>query len=191
MIPVTVVDVIPQQKGDREAYAVVLLDEAARRVLPIWIGQWEAESIALGLIEASLPRPMTYDFIAKLLKAVGAELEDVRIEALKDFTFYAVAKLRSADKVREVDARPSDAIALALHMNSPIYVAQDLLEQQGIDVPAKIDKQPLGKGLDCFRHKREQKKQDNEQWLQKMLASEQEQTIQGHQELITFLFDSG
>ncbi len=190
MIPVIVADVIPQQKGDREAYAVVLLDEATRRVLPIWIGQWEAESIALGLIEASLPRPMTYDFIAKLLKAVGAELEEVRIEVLKDFTFYAVAKLRSADKVREVDARPSDAIALALHMNSPIYVAQDLLEQQGIDVPAKIDKQPLGKGVDRFRHKQEQKKQDNEQWLQKMLASEQEQTNQGHQELITFLFAS-
>ena len=97
---------------------------------------------------------------------------------------------RTPDKVREVDARPSDAIALALHMNSPIYVAQDLLEQQGIDVPAEIDKQPFGKGLDSLRQKREQKKRDNEQWLQNILASDQEQTTHRHQKLIAFLFGS-
>jgi len=189
MIKVTIADVIPQQKEDTEVHAVVLWDEAGRQILPIWVGSWEAESIALGLSDVSLPRPMTYNFMAKLLEAAGAELEEVRIEVLKDFTFYAVAKLRSADNVREVDARPSDAIALALHMNSPIYVAQELLEHYGVDIPAQ-GKNQLGKGLDSLREKREKQKRKHEEWLRTAQSRPEEAKEKAYQELSAFLLGS-
>jgi len=189
MIKVTIADVIPQQKEDTEVHAVVLWDEAGCQILPIWVGSWEAESIALGLSEVSLPRPMTYNFMAKLLEAAGAELEEVRIEVLKDFTFYAVAKLRSADNVREVDARPSDAIALALHMNSPIYVAQELLEHYGVDIPAQ-GKNQLGKGLDSLREKREKQKRKHEEWLRTAQSRPEEAKEKAYQELSAFLLGS-
>lgn len=189
MIKVTIADVIAQQKGDREVHVVVLWDEATCRVLPIWVGRAEGEAIALGLSEASIPRPMTYNFMAKLLEAAGAELEEVRIEALKDFTFYAVAKLRSAGKVREVDARPSDAIALALRMNSPIYVAQELLEQHGVDIPTQ-GKNQLGKGLDSLREKREKQKSKHQEWLRTAQSRPEQVKEKAYQELIAFLLGS-
>ena len=181
MIKVTIADVIAQQKGDREVHVVVLWDEATCRVLPIWVGRSEGE--------ASIPRPMTYNFMAKLLEAAGAELKEVRIEALKDFTFYAVAKLRSAGKVREVDARPSDAIALALHMNIPIYVAQELLEQHAVDIPTQ-GKNQLGKGLDSLREKRKKQKSKHEEWLRTAQSRPEEVKEKAYQELIAFLLGS-
>jgi RNA polymerase sigma factor (sigma-70 family) len=189
MIKVTIADVIAQQQGDREVHVVVLWDEATCRALPIWVGRAEGEAIALGLSKASIPRPMTYNFMAKLLEAAGAELEEVRIEALKDFTFYAVAKLRSAGKVREVDARPSDAIALALRMNSPIYVAQELLEQHGMHIPAQ-GKNQLGKGIESLREKREKQKRDDEQWLSAAQSRPEEVKEKAYQELLAFLLGS-
>jgi len=196
MIEVKIADVIPhiEQKDNTQNYIVVLWDEASRRVLPIWVGRWEGESIALSLSEVAPPRPMTYKFIATLLEAVGTKLESVRVEALREATFYAVVSLRCGDQVREVDARPSDAIALALHANSPIYVSQELLEQQGVAVPQSLMEQPLGKGLDNLREKREQQKRDNEEQLQKMLATQarltEDEKAKKHQELIGFVFGS-
>ena len=196
MIEVKIADVIPhiEQKDNTQNYIVVLWDEASRRVLPIWVGRWEGESIALSLSEVAPPRPMTYKFIATLLEAVGTKLESVRVEALREATFYAVVSLRCGDQVREVDARPSDAIALALHANSPIYVSQELLEQQGVAVPQSLMEQPLGKGLDNLREKREQQKRDDEEQLQKMLATQarltEDEKAKKHQELIGFVFGS-
>jgi hypothetical protein len=137
---------------------------------------------------------MTYKFIATLLEEVGTKLESVRVEALRETTFYAVVSLRCGDQVREVDARPSDAIALALHANSPIYVTQELLEQHGMAVPAEIEKQPVGKGLDSLKEKREQQQKDNEEQVQKMLATRsrltEDEKAKENQELIGFLFGS-
>ncbi|KAB8320327.1 bifunctional nuclease family protein [Tolypothrix campylonemoides VB511288] len=136
-------------------------------------------------------RPLTYKFMATVLEAVGTQLESVRIDTLKKDTYYAVVSLKSGDKLREVDARPSDAIALALHMNSPIYVAQELLEQQGIKVPADIEKHPLGKGLEHLREKREQEKRDFEERLSRLSEEKIEEQIQeAHQKLISFLFSA-
>ncbi len=195
MIEVKIADVIPHTEKDNiHNYIVVLWAEASRRFLPIWVGRWEGESIALGLTEVSPPRPMTYKFIATLLEEVGTKLESVRVEALRETTFYAVVSLRCGDQVREVDARPSDAIALALHANSPIYVTQELLEQHGMAVPAEIEKQPVGKGLDSLKEKREQQQKDNEEQVQKMLATRsrltEDEKAKENQELIGFLFGS-
>lgn len=191
MVKVTVADVLRQEHNGTQAYVVVLLDEADHRLLPIWVGKWEGESIAIGLRGHSRPRPLTYKFIANLLEAVGASLEEVRIEAIREGTFYAVAKLKSGEVVREVDARPSDAIALALYLNSPIYTAEEVLEQGKLDVPAQeVEKRQLGQGINSWMPEME------EQWIreQRQRAPQspptEEEMIEAHQKLITLMFGS-
>ena len=155
MVKVTVADVVKrEQVGEqpghpRTHYVIVLADEAGRRALPIWVGPWEGTALAIGLREFPVPRPLTFTFMAKLLEAAGAKLEKVHIHALKENTFYAVAQLRCGDEVQEVDARPSDAVALAVLTGSPIFAAEEVLERAGVDIPAKIGETPqLGKGID-------------------------------------------
>ena len=155
MVKVTIADVVKrEQAGEqpghpRTHYVIVLVDEAGRRALPIWVGPWEGTALAIGLREFPVPRPLTFTFMANLLEAAGAKLEKVHIHALKENTFYAVAHLRCGDKVQEVDARPSDAIALAVLTDSPIFVAKEVLEQAGVDISAKVGETPqLGKGID-------------------------------------------
>ena len=114
---------------------VVLQDEPGRNLLFIWIAHAEAYSIAMGLMGEATPRPLTMQFAANILKATGAQLEEVRIEALKDEIFYAVAKVRSGDSVQEIDARSSDALALAVQMGSPIYIAEEVMKKASVPVP--------------------------------------------------------
>ena len=154
MVEVSIADIVTQERTDEETgksftrYIVVLLDEQARRMLPIWIGPLEGPSIAMGLKDFQVPRPLTHTFAANLFEALGARLEEVRIESLKGDTFYAVAKLRRGRAVTEVDARPSDALALAVRTGSPIYVADELMQKVGFDIPAEVgEKRPMGKGL--------------------------------------------
>lgn len=145
MIPVTIADVALRGTPPEQQYVVLLWDAAGRRVLPIWVGPPEGQAIALGLRNLPTERPVTYPFIANLLGALDAQLEEVRIETLKNYTFYAVVKLRSGDTVREVDARPSDALALAVRTGSPVLVAPAVFDQSGIAVPA-AQGQPRGTG---------------------------------------------
>lgn len=146
MVKVTVVDVV--RRKDVGHQVVVLLDESGRRILPIWVGPFEGETIATRLLDRRAPRPLTYEFVASLLAAAEVQLEHVRVETLREQTFYAVARLRSGDRVREVDARPSDAIALALRTGSPIYAAEEVLEAAGAAIPEELGQVKLGRGLD-------------------------------------------
>jgi RNA polymerase sigma factor (sigma-70 family) len=114
---------------------VILQDEPGRHALFIWIAHAEAYSIAMGLKGEATPRPLTMQFVANILKATGVQLEEVRIEALKDEIFYAIAKVRSGDNVQEIDVRPSDALALAVYTSSPIYIAEEVMERAGVPVP--------------------------------------------------------
>ena len=100
-------------------------DDGSRR-LPIWIGTAEATALAVILEEVELPRPGIHQFAARLLGAAGAGLREVRIVELTDFTFYAQAVLSDGNTV---DARPSDVLTLALHLDAPIYVAEAVLDQ--------------------------------------------------------------
>lgn len=191
MIKVTVVDVIPQE--ETQAHIVVLWDEANRRLLPIWVGRWEGEAIAFGMTATTPPRPLTYQFIANLLEAAGAEIESVQIATLVEGTYYAVVSLCSGDRVREVDTRPSDAIALALRVNCPIYVAENILSQQGFIVPAEIDKTPIGKGLQLMNQKQEQKMQEHQEQLRSKQSNPsffKEEKQRKYQELMTLLFSN-
>ncbi|HEY7417178.1 MAG TPA: bifunctional nuclease domain-containing protein [Ktedonobacteraceae bacterium] len=118
---------------------VILRDEAGRHYLFIWIAQMEALTIALGLTGITPQRPLPAHFMANMLKATGVQLEEVRIEALKDEIFYAVAKVRNGELVREVDVRPSDALGLAVLMGCPIFAAEEVLEKHAIAVPEGKD----------------------------------------------------
>ena len=120
---------------------VILRDEAGRRYLFIWIGHMEGLTIALGLTGITPPRPMPAHFMVNVLKATGVPLEEVRIEALKDNLYYAVAKVRNGKRVSEIDARPSDALGLAVQMECPIFVAEEVLEHKGMVVPEGKDAQ--------------------------------------------------
>jgi len=134
MTKVTVAAVTDRDDGAKHS-VVTLLDEAGRRILNIWIMDRDALVIALGVTGTAPIRPMSMHLMVNLLKATGMELEEVRIETLKDDVFYAVTKIRNGNVSHELDARPSDAIALAVLMDKPIYVAEEVLERCGVVLP--------------------------------------------------------
>jgi uncharacterized protein len=109
---------------------------ASQRVLPILIGVAEAQSIAIALARKAVPRPMTHDLMKHLLDTFGISLERVEIVRFEGKTFYAQLTLtRHDDPLAPVDARPSDAIALALRCGAPIWVAEEVYEKGGVDMP--------------------------------------------------------
>ncbi len=115
----------------------------ATRVLPILIGVAEAQSIALALARKAMPRPMTHDLMKHLLDTFGATLEQVQIERFEGKTFYAQLTLtRHGDALDPIDARPSDAIALALRCGATIFVAEEVYEKGGVDMPLDSAKHP-------------------------------------------------
>lgn len=117
----------------REGYRVVLLKErGGERVLPIWIGAQEGDLLAARLGEWSQGRPMGPDLTAELLKAGGVGVERVVIETCREITFYASVTVAAGGESHEVDARPSDALNLAVRVGAPVFVAADVLEQSGV-----------------------------------------------------------
>ena len=112
--------------------AMVFLEEInGKRVLPIWIGIFEANAIALELRKISTARPMTHDLILNIIKGLEAEAKKVVVTELKDNTFYATIYIHVREGEVEIDSRPSDAIAVALRVGTPIYVEEDVIKQAG------------------------------------------------------------
>lgn len=109
------------------AYALILKEINGPRRLPIVIGAFEAQSIALEIENIKPPRPLTHDLMKNLIDALGGDLIDVTINDLRDGTFYARLNLDT----QEIDSRPSDAIALAVRFGAPIYVAEKVMEEAG------------------------------------------------------------
>ena len=107
---------------------VVLLDAERERVLPIWIGPMEGNAIAIGMEKVNTPRPMTHDLMKNLLDEFKVEVIKVVVSDLKDDTFYAVIHLIADGKELKIDSRPSDAIALAVRMEAPIYCSEKVME---------------------------------------------------------------
>ncbi|MGW4928370.1 bifunctional nuclease family protein [Agromyces sp. NPDC004153] len=114
----------------------LLEDPNARRVLPIWIGSQEATSILLALEGEQAPRPLTHDLMTTFLETLGARIERVDVTRIEDGTFYAEITLATPSGSLVLDARPSDAIALTLRSEAPLYVAERVLEEAGI--PAEL-----------------------------------------------------
>jgi uncharacterized protein len=107
---------------------IVLKDIGSDLVLPIWVGIFEANAIALELEKTAMPRPMTHDLLQNMARGLNAEVRKVVVSELRDDTFYAVIWMDHAGETVTMDARPSDAIALALRWDCPIYVNRDVLE---------------------------------------------------------------
>ncbi|MFN8494488.1 MAG: bifunctional nuclease domain-containing protein [Caldilineaceae bacterium] len=122
-------------------YILYLLDTTGGRMLQIWVGSHEGAQIAQFLQGKASPRPLTYRFMASLLDTLGAKLQEVRVEALKEMTFYAVVKAQNGKAIHEIDARPSDALALALQMKCPIFVNEELMTKAGQPLPQPFDEQ--------------------------------------------------
>ncbi len=125
MIPVTVAKLGLDSASN--TYVVLLQERDGERVLPIWIGRPEAESIALQMNGVKRERPMTHDLCRSLINGLGATLRRVQVTRVQDATFYAELHLARGGSPVIVDARPSDAIAIALRLDAPIYVNEALL----------------------------------------------------------------
>ncbi|HEY6000964.1 MAG TPA: bifunctional nuclease family protein [bacterium] len=108
---------------------VILKAEGGARLLPIWIGLFEANAIALVLENITSPRPMTHDLLKNVIELLDASVRQVVVDSLRENTFYASVYLRTGGQERRLDARPSDAIALALRAGAPIFVTRDVLSR--------------------------------------------------------------
>lgn len=108
---------------------LLLVDRESNKVLPVWVGMNEAQSITMELEGRSAPRPQTHDLLKRVLEVLEARLERVVITDLRENTYFAVLVLRSGARRWEVDSRPSDAVALALRCRSPIYVSRVLKDK--------------------------------------------------------------
>ena len=107
---------------------IVLKDVASDMVLPIWVGIFEANAIALELEKTATPRPMTHDLLQNMARGLNAEVRKVVVSELRDDTFYAVIWMEQEGETVTLDARPSDAIALALRWDCPIYASRAVLD---------------------------------------------------------------
>lgn len=131
---------------------VILRDEGGERVLPIWVGIFEANAIALQIENVETPRPMTHDLLRNVISDLQGAVEKIVVSDLKDNTFYAVIYVRLAGGLVAIDARPSDAIALALRVSAPIYVEDNVIQDaKNIDfAPEKGDSERLAKWLESL-----------------------------------------
>jgi len=118
---------------------ILLKTVDANRFLPIWIGHQEAAAILMKLQGADLPRPMTHDLMTAILAQLDAELLKVTVTELKENTFYALLTLRLATGEIEIDSRPSDALALAVRTDAPIFASDQLVEENSIEFDHDVE----------------------------------------------------
>ncbi len=126
---------------------VVLLKETGReRYLPIWIGPWEANAIATRLQGVTPERPFTHDLFATALAELGVKLQRVIVSSLSDETFHATLELELGGRTYAIDARPSDALALAVRTGVRIFAATDVIDRAGVEPESQVDEK-----LEVFR----------------------------------------
>ena len=123
---------------------VILKEKDSDRYLPIWIGPSEADAIAVKLQNVSVPRPLTHDLLGNVIDALGGKVKHIVVTDLQNDTFYAKIILEFGDQTngssKEVDSRPSDAIALAVRSNVPIFVEEPVLEKAGVQLDKETGK---------------------------------------------------
>ena len=129
---------------------VILRDKDGQRVLPIWVGVFEANAIALQIENVTPQRPMTHDLLNNVIHDLRADIQKIVVSDLKENTFYALIYLNVGGEVMAVDARPSDAIALARRARAPIFVEETVIDHaKSVDLaPEKADSERLQKWLE-------------------------------------------
>ena len=134
------------------AYALILYEVEGKRKLPIIIGGFEAQAIALKLENIKPPRPFTHDLFKNISDAFGLRVNEIYIDELHNETFYAKVICELNGETHEIDARPSDAIAIAVRFNAPVFVSEEIMDEAGIkeeqkedegdDVPGEPEEEP-------------------------------------------------
>ncbi|HKO12536.1 MAG TPA: bifunctional nuclease family protein [Acidobacteriaceae bacterium] len=125
---------------------VILKDPNSDTVLPIWVGLYEAQAIQLEVMKATTPRPYTHDLLKNVVLGLNAEVRRVVVSELRGDTFYAVIWMEQNGEIIAIDARPSDALALALRSDCPIYVAEEVLHAAKV-LPNSAETQPSEQDL--------------------------------------------
>ena len=123
---------------------VILKEKAADRYLPIWIGPAEADAIAVRLQEVSVARPLTHDLLRSVIDALGAQVNCIIVNDLSNDTFFARIILDVNGRSLEIDSRPSDAIALAVRVDAPIYAEDAVLEKAGVHLDKEAEAAAAG-----------------------------------------------
>lgn len=119
---------------------ILLKDRNSEKVVPVWIGSPEATAIAIVLQQREFPRPLTHDLLQMVIESLGGDLDMVVIDNIQDATYYATLFVRDQHgEVHEVDARPSDSIALALRAESPIYISEEVFQASAIEMDDVTD----------------------------------------------------
>ena len=131
---------------------IILRDKDSQKVLPIWVGLFEANALALQIENVATPRPMTHDLLKNIISDLEASVEKIVVCDLKENTFYALIHILVNGQVVAVDARPSDAIALALRTKAPIFVEDTVIENaRSLDMTSeKADSDRLQKWLESL-----------------------------------------
>mgnify|MGYP001821483123 CR=1 FL=1 len=134
-----------------EHRVVILKDLNAERYLPIWIGPYEAEAIALRLQNREVARPLTHDLLNNVIAELGGEISHITVTALRNDTFFSLITVSLNGGRLEIDSRPSDAIALAVRANVPIFVDEDVMAEAGIIPERDVTEETEDEALSAFR----------------------------------------
>lgn len=139
-----------------QASGVILKELDGDRTLPIIIGEYEAQSIALGLENITPPRPITHDLVLNILETLDAQIERIIISDLRNNTYYAIIQLRRRSELLEIDARPSDALALAVRQGVQIFVEEDVMRKgaYSADEFQDVEERHIDPGHDRLEHLR-------------------------------------
>ena len=131
---------------------IILRDADGQRVLPIWVGIFEANAIALQMENISTPRPMTHDLLRNVIEDLSGRITKIVVSDLRDNTFYALIYVETGSDTVAIDARPTDAIALALRAQAPIFVEESVIDNaKGVDFSTdKADSERLQKWLESL-----------------------------------------
>ena len=151
-----------------QASGIILKEKNGERTLPIVIGEYEAQSIALGLENIKPPRPITHDLTLSILDSCGVKMDSVLITELKNNTYYAVIRLKKKLKLWDVDARPSDAIAMAVRNTIPIFVDEEVMKVGSYE-PEEEGKEKKTYTFETVSNKLDKLKED----LQKAVENEE------------------
>jgi len=168
LVRVEIDDIIMTNTG----FAMVLIDREKERVLPIFIGPFEANGILMKLQGVSFPRPLTYDLIKNIIEMMQGYVEKVVINDLRDGTFYATLYIVTNDQVLEIDSRPSDAVAICVRSGAPIYVTEKVMAMSSIPLEEYSSK----KGFKPQEEIEEEASKEKEE--QKLYQTKEEKTKQ-------------
>lgn len=150
--------------GSTNTYVVILREKEGERILPIWIGQPEAESILLEMNQVRKERPLTHDLCKSLIVGLGAHLQRVNITKVENRTYFAELLLVRNGEQYQVDARPSDSIAIALRTASPVFAADSLLLEPP-EIEADEESEPMEPNLEAPRGTDEMTPEQLKQYL--------------------------